>query len=159
MFATAGFKNIGPVNIMKPTLLLRIAAVVTFLFFVGHSAAIPWTPATGPADVQVVEAMKGPSFDVLGSTRTYWDFYFGFGITISYMLLLQAVVLWQLATLAKTNAARLLPIIAVFFIGFVVNIFFAAKYFFVIPIVNSALIAIILALAFIAAGKAKENMN
>jgi hypothetical protein len=138
---------------MKASLLLRIAAIVTLLFFAGHTAGIPWTPSLGPDELRVVEAMKGPSFDVVGSTRTYWDFYFGFGVTISYLLLLEAIVLWQLGTLAKTEAIRLRPIIAVFFFGFLVNIFLAAKYFFVIPLVMSVLVAILLALAFYAAGK------
>jgi len=142
---------------MKTSLLLRIAAVITLLFFAGHTAGIPWTPALGPEEARVVTAMKGPSFDVVGSTRTYWDFYFGFGVTISYLLLLEAVVLWQLGSLAKTNAERLRPIIAVFFIGFVVNTFLAAKYFFVIPLAMSVVIAVLLALAFYVAGRSPEN--
>jgi hypothetical protein len=136
---------------MKTPLLLRIAAVITLLFFAGHTSGIPWTPAVGPEQQPVIDAMKGPSFDVLGSMRTYWDFYFGFGVTISYLLLLEAVVLWQLGTLAKSDAARLRPIIAVFFIGFVVNTFLAVEYFFVIPVIMSAIIAILLALAFYSA--------
>ena len=144
---------------MKASLLLRIAALITLLFFAGHTAGIPWTPALGPDEVRVVEAMKGPSFDVVGSTRTYWDFYFGFGVTISYLLLLEAVVLWQMGGLAKTMAARLRPVIAVFFLGFVVNTYLAAKYFFVIPLVMSIVIAVLLALAFYAAGKPTENVS
>jgi hypothetical protein len=140
---------------MKTSLLLRVAAIVTLLFFAGHTAAIPWTPAVGPAEMPVITAMKGPSFDVMGSSRTYWDFYFGFGVTISLLLLLTAVVLWQLATLAKTEAARLRPIIAAFLIAFAVNAVLALKYFFVIPLVMSVVIAILLALAFYAASTRK----
>ena len=141
---------------MKTSLLLRIAAIVTLLFFAGHTASIPWTPAVGPAEMPVIAAMKGPSFDVMGSTRTYWDFYFGFGVTISLLLLLSAVVLWQLATLAKTEAARLRPIITAFFIAFAVNAVLALKYFFIIPVVMSVVIAILLALAFYSAGSRKK---
>ena len=142
---------------MKTSLLLRIAAVVTLLFCAGHTAGIPWTPAVGPAELPVVEAMKGPSFDVIGSTRTYWDFYFGFGLTISLLLLLAAVVLWQLAALARTDARRLRPIIAAFLLAFFGNTILTQKYFFVIPVVMSIVIAILLGLAFYAAGKNKTG--
>jgi hypothetical protein len=51
---------------MKAPLLLRIAAVITFLYFAGHTAGIPWTPAAGPEEMPVLEAMKSHSFEVLG---------------------------------------------------------------------------------------------
>jgi hypothetical protein len=74
---------------MKAPLLLRIAAVITFLYFAGHTAGMPWTPAVGPAELPVLEAMKSHSFNAEGFTRTYWDFYFGFGAIISGYLLVQ----------------------------------------------------------------------
>ncbi|MEO8573180.1 MAG: hypothetical protein ABI481_04365 [Pyrinomonadaceae bacterium] len=40
---------------MKTSTLLRIAAVLTFLLFAGHSSAIPWTPGEAPADMVVIE--------------------------------------------------------------------------------------------------------
>lgn len=141
---------------MKPSILLRIAAIIMLLYFAGHTAGIPWTPAVGPAELPVIDAMKGQSFEVIGSTRTYWDFYFGFGVIISIYQLLLAVVLWQLAGLAKTDAARLRPIIASLLIAFVVNAILAWKYFFAIPVVMSVVIAIVLALVFYAAGKSKS---
>jgi hypothetical protein len=91
---------------MKSSTFLRIAAVITFLYFAGHTAGIPWTPAVGPAEVPVLDAMKAHSFDVLGSKRTYWDLYFGSGLIISLYLLVQAVVLWQLGSLAKREPAE-----------------------------------------------------
>jgi hypothetical protein len=99
----------------------------------------------------VVEAMKSDHFPVIGVSRSYWDFYFGFGLIISVMQLLQAIVLWQLGTLAKTDAARLRPIIAVFCASLVINAILSWMYFFVIPVVTALLIAICLLLAFISA--------
>src|SRR5689334_2743894 len=112
---------------MKTSTFLRIASILTLLYFAGHTSGAPWTPDDGPGSVSVIEAMKGHSFDVIGSTRTYWDFYFGFGIIISLFLALQAVVLWQLASLAKTEPLRVRPIVAVFFIAFVINSVLAWK--------------------------------
>jgi len=136
---------------MKTSTLLRIAAVLMFLYFAGHTSGAPWTPGEAPADIAVVDAMKSDHFQVIGVSRSYWDFYFGFGLIISAMQLLQAVVLWQLGTLAKTDAARLRPIIAVFFVSLVVNAILSWMYFFAIPIVMALLIAICLLLAFVSA--------
>src|SRR3954454_19237216 len=99
---------------MKASTFLRVAAVITFLFFLGHTSGFPWTPGEAPADHAVIEAMHADSFPVLGSSRSYWDFYIGFGLIISVLQLVEAIVLWQLGGLAKTDAARLRPIIAVF---------------------------------------------
>ena len=41
---------------MKAPLLLRISAVITFLYFAGHTAGIPWTPAVGPAGSSAMAA-------------------------------------------------------------------------------------------------------
>ena len=66
---------------MKTSTLLRIASVVTFLYFAGHTAGMPWTPGEGPAELAVIEAMKSNRFAATGSSRTYWDFYFGFEVS------------------------------------------------------------------------------
>ena len=140
---------------MKPTIFLRIAAIITLLYFAGHTSGIPWTPDTGPEAMPVIDAMKSHSFDLIGSMRTYWDFYFGFGVTISLFLLVLAVMLWQLGSMAKTDALRIRGLVASFLVLFIINTVLAWKYFFVIPLVTSAAITICLALAFITAGLSK----
>lgn len=138
---------------MKTSTFLRIASVFTSLYFAGHTAGMPWTPGEGPADLAVIEAMKSNRFAAMGSSRTYWDFYFGFGVIISVLQLVQAVVLWQLGSLAKTDASRLRPIIASLFIAFIANAIIGWMYFFAVPVVMAVVIAICLALAFVSAGK------
>jgi len=103
----------------------------------------------------VLEAMRSHSFDADGFKRTYWDFYFGFGVIISAYLLVQAVVLWQLGSLARTDAARIRPIAASFLVGFLINAFLAWKYFFAIPLINAILISVCLALALVFSGRSK----
>jgi hypothetical protein len=136
---------------MRTFTLLRMAAVIMFLYFAGHTLGAPWTPGEAPTDIAVVNAMKTDHFPVIGVERSYWDFYFGFGLVISVMQLLQAVLLWQLATLAKTDAARLRPIIAVFCVSLFINAVLGWMYFFAIPLVMALLIAICLLLAFVSA--------
>ena len=141
---------------MRTTYLLRAAAIVTLFFFAGHSSGYPWTPDVGPGSSGVIDAMKGHSFDVVGSIRTFWDFYIGFGLAISLFQLLQAIVLWQLAGIARVNAATVRPIIAVFCVAYFINALLALKFLFVIPVVTSLVIALILAFAFYFAGRTRS---
>jgi hypothetical protein len=101
-----------------------------------------------PQDLAVLNAMKADRFDVAGSTRTYWDFYFGFGLAISGYLALQATVLWQIAPLVKNAALPIRPIVAAFFMAFVANAVVVSMYFFLIPLVFAIAIVLCLALAF-----------
>jgi hypothetical protein len=140
---------------MKSPVFLRIASIITLLYFAGHTAGMPWTPAVGPGEVPVLEAMKNHNFVTEGFKRTYWDFYFGFGVIISGYLLVQAIVLWQLGSLAKTDTLRVRPIVASFFVAFIINAVLAWKYFFAVPVVMAVAISVCLALAFVTAGRAK----
>ncbi len=136
---------------MKPWLWLRIAAVATLLYCGGHMLGAPWTPITGAQEMAVIEAMRSVRFDVMGNSRTYWDFYVGFGAVISGYLAVQAVVLWQLGTLAKNDPAPIRPIIAAFFVAFVVNAMLVWMYFFVVPLILAAAIAVCLGVAYVLA--------
>ena len=84
----------------------------------------------------------------MGNTRTYWDFYYGFGVIIIGYLAVQSVVLWQLAELARVNPSQVRPIIAAFFVAFAVNAVLAWTYFFALPAILAGAIAVCLAFAF-----------
>lgn len=140
---------------MKAPLFLRIASVITLLYFIGHTAGMPWTPTVGPGEAPVLEAMKTQSFEAEGFKRTYWDFYFGFGVIVSAFLLVQAVALWQIGSLARTDAVRVRPIVASFLVAFILNAILAWKYFFALPAVMAASISLCLAIALVTARKAK----
>lgn len=135
---------------MNLCLLLRIASIITLLFAVGHSMGAPWTPVNEAAPASVVEAMKSVSFDAMGSRRTFWDFYFGFGVSISIYLFAQTAVLWLVATLAKAQPDAARPFVVVLLIAYAVNIYVTWQYFFVIPLVLSIVMVTCLALALIA---------
>jgi hypothetical protein len=136
---------------MKAFHFLRAAAVLTLLYCAGHTMGMPWTPYTDPEATSVLEAMKSHHFEAEGFKGTYWDLYFGFGLIISVYLLVQAVVLWQLASLARMDAMRLRPIVVSFLIAFVINVALSFQYFFIVPVVMAGLIAICLALALVLA--------
>jgi hypothetical protein len=105
----------------------------------------------------VVEAMKSNQFDVMGATRSYWEFFIGYGLTISISVLLQAVVFWHLAGLAKTDPRRMRPIIAAFLFANLGFAILAWKYFFIPPLVGDLLITTALGLAYLRAARKETN--
>jgi hypothetical protein len=138
---------------MKAFHFLRIASVITLLWFAGHTAGRPWTPYTDPEALPILEAMKNHSFEAEGFKGTYWDLYYGFGLMISAYVLVQAVVLWQVSTLAKTDAIRVRPIVASFLVSFIISGAVAWQYFFIVPVVMAGVIALCLALALVLASR------
>src|ERR1700739_2645437 len=97
---------------MTTTLFLRIASAISLLFTLGHTAGglKKWSPM---GDNEVLKAMTAVHFDVMGANRSYLDFYMGFGWSLSVAMLMQTVLLWQMASLAQTNPAGVRPMIAV----------------------------------------------
>ena len=138
---------------MKAFHFVRIAAVLTLLYCAGHTIGMPWTPYTNPEAMPILEAMKNHSFEAEGFKGTYWDLYFGFGLIISAFLLVQAAVLWQVASLARTDALRVRPIVVSFLIAFIINAALSWKYFFVVPVVMSGVISLCLAISLVLASR------
>ena len=136
---------------MKTALFLRIASVVSFLFAAGHTLGgrKSWT-FTG--ETEVLQPMRTYQIQTMGVTRTYMDFYRGFGFTLSVYLLLQAVVLWQLASLARANAAQVRPIILSVLVASAVNAVLTWRYIFPVPALFSVVVTAFVAAAFVAAG-------
>ena len=134
---------------MKATLLLRIASVLTLIHCVLHTiGGVFGSPKHGVEEIAVVETIKSHHFDVMGSMRSYWDFFFGYGLFVTIVLLVNSVFFWQLATLSKTNPAWMRPILGLFCLNFLVMAIVSWKYFFIAPAVTELLIAACLALAF-----------
>ena len=138
---------------MKPTLFLRIASVLTFLFCAGHTiGGVFGNPAPG-VQAFVVQTMKANAFDAMGSRRTWWDFNIGYGLLVSVTLLVHAILFWHLGNLVKTEGPRLRMILALLFVEFAAQAPIAGRYFFIGPCVLSILIAACLAVAFFTAGR------
>jgi hypothetical protein len=140
---------------MKSSTALRITSLITLIFAAGHflGGMESWSPV---GETEVLKAMKSFRFDAEGVTRTYFDFYLGFGFILSVYLFLQAVLLWQLAALAKTEALRLRPLIVSFFIASVVAAGLSWKFIFAVPAVSFVVIAVGLGFAFFAASRDKD---
>jgi hypothetical protein len=128
---------------MKTTILLRITSILSLLFAVLHTlgGTKSWSPV---GDNEAFRVMRSFRFDVEGVSRTYLDFYVGFGFTVSVYQLLQAVLLWQLATIAKTDSIQARPLIVSFFVASLACMLVAKIFIFTVPAVFSAVIAVCL---------------
>ena len=131
---------------MSASLLHRIAAVLLVLFSIGHTLGFRKPDARWGADA-VVASMRTVHFDVGGFTRSYWDFYLGFGYFVTVFLLFAAVLCWQLGRRSH-GAAVLSPVVtwglAICFVGVTVLNW---KYFFLVPGIFSSVITSCLILA------------
>jgi hypothetical protein len=132
---------------MRTVIFLRIASVLTFIHAALHTIGGVFGKAAPGPEQAVVTAMQVNQFQVMGVTRTFWDFYMGFGLGASVFLTVEAVVFWQLSSLAKTDALRLRPVIAAFLVGFLGMAVVSYRYFFAAPVITEILIALCLGLA------------
>jgi hypothetical protein len=133
---------------MRASLFLRIASVISTLTFAGHTLGgrRDWSPM---GDNEVLEAMKGVRFEPMGVSRTYLDFYRGFGLSLSVFLLAQAIVLWQLAPLTTVAPGRTKHIIATFVLASLACTIIAWVLILPLPAILSAVLTVCLALAYL----------
>jgi hypothetical protein len=119
---------------MKASMLYRIAAVLLVLFDAGHTSGFPWSDPNWGVDIGSV---RSTHFYIMGFSRTYWDFYVGFGLFISVFLLLAVVLAWQLGRLPRESLALMRGTAWAFSLCFAAISVLSWKYFFIVPIVFS----------------------
>ena len=81
----------------------------------------------------------------------------GMGLTASIFLTIVAIVLWQLSSLAKTDACRLRPICMSFLLAFLLLAVNSSIYFFPAPVFVELLIAICLAMTIFASRPRRQS--
>src|SRR6202167_1795610 len=129
---------------MRASMFYRIAAVLLLLFDAGHSSGFPWSDPKWGAGLG---SMRSTHFYIMGSSRTYWDFYVGFGLIVSVFLLLSVVLAWQLGGLPPESLAKMRGTAWTFALFFAAIAVLDWKYFFIIPIVFSIVITLTLTAA------------
>jgi hypothetical protein len=141
---------------MKPTLFLRSAAALTFLHAVLHTIGGVFSkPDPGPGTV-AMEAMTANRFLLVNVMRSYADLYRGMGLMVTIFLTVEALLFWQLASMAKTDAHRLRPILATFAVAYLALAVNSYTYFFIAPVLNEILIAVCLAVAYATATPSRK---
>jgi hypothetical protein len=135
---------------MRTTPLLRIASVISLLLAAGHTlgGSDSWSPV---GESEVLKAMRTFRFEISGVSRTYLDFYLGFGFILSVYFLLQAILLWQLAAIARTEPLKVRPMIASFALASLACALLSLRFIFPVPVVFSGVLTVVLGLAFFAA--------
>jgi hypothetical protein len=131
--------------------LYRIAAALILLFDIGHSAGFPWSDPKWGVDTI---AVRSSHFQIFGFSRTYSDFYVGFGLFVSVFLLLAAVLAWQLGNVPAQTQSLVRATAWVLSLSFVAVTVLSWMYFFAIPIVFAGLISACLVSATAISAKA-----
>jgi len=128
---------------MSPKVLLRIAAAAAAVFTLGHTlGGMIFATSHGPAGEAVLAALGAYRFDMMGTSRSHLDFYVGEGWYLTAALAVLVAMCWLLSDAAEESPAlvrRLSLIIALFF---VTSVGLCAAFFFIAPLVMSAVAAL-----------------
>lgn len=127
---------------MSAAAFLRAAAIIAVVQWVAHTTLfVRATPTHGSEESAVIATMQSHSFDFAGAARSYWDFYYGYGLMAAFVVLVEAILFWQLAGSTAT-APTLVRSIALLLVAYNIgHAMLAARYFFVTPIIPDVLIA------------------
>jgi len=126
--------------------LYRIASVLLLLFAVGHTLGFRQINPNWGVDSLIV-LMRTIHFDVQGLSRSYWDFYTGFGLFGTVFFLFAAFLAWQLGGLPAQTLARVRGIAWALALCFVAVTVLSWTYFFVAPVIFSSVVTICLVAA------------
>lgn len=133
-------------TLTSSTLWLRVSSIVSFLFAAGHTLGgfADWSPI---GETDVLRSMRAFHFDVQGVSRSYMDFYQGFGWGGTVSLLLQAVLLWQLSRRAKDHPQLVRPLVVSFAVASAASTVVTWMYIFAVPGIFSTVLTACLVMA------------
>lgn len=140
---------------MKPSVLYRIAAVLLVLFAVGHTLGFRQIDPKWGID-SLVSSMRSIHFQTQGVIRTYWDFYVGFGLFVTVLLLFLAALTWQLGGLPAATLASMRVLLWALAICFIALTILTWRYFFLAPLVFCIVISLCLITAAWVASSGKR---
>jgi hypothetical protein len=138
---------------VSPSILYRIASVLLVLFGLGHQFGFRRVDPRWGVD-SALGTLKVTQFRVQGMTRTYWDFFSGFGFFVTVLLIFAAILAFQLGGLSKETLQSLGLVTWAFALSFVVITLLTWRYFFIAPLVFSSLVALCLLMAAWSAARA-----
>lgn len=122
---------------------LRVATYLLLLYAFVHTAgALFNTPSFSPAADAVLASMRSVRFPVQGVERTWFNFWFGFGIIDSVFFVSSAAIAWFLGGRSWTERRAFRAITWILFLGYAASIGIILKDFFAGPLLFSSLITI-----------------
>jgi len=124
---------------LKPAIFYRIASVLLLLFAALHTFGFRQIDPKWGVD-SLIGLMQSVHFDIMGTRRTYWDFFVGFGLFFSVFLVFTAVFAWQLAGLPDRTLTLMRGTAWSLVVCFAAVTILSFVYAFIVPIVLSILI-------------------
>lgn len=131
---------------MKASLLYRIASILMLLFAAGHTFGFRQIDPKWGVD-SLVQSMKSIHFNANGSDRTYWDFFVGFGLFVTALMVFASIVAWQFSNLRAETLAQMRIGAWGFVVCFGVVAYLSWRYFFLVPVIFSVSILLCLTAA------------
>lgn len=131
---------------MKARILYRISSVLLLLFAAAHTFGFRQTDPKWGVD-SLIGSMRSVRFNAQGFSRTYWDFFVGFGLFVTVFLVFAAVLAWQLGSLAPETLALMRGPTWTLVICFAAVTILSWRYFFIAPLVFAILITVCLTAA------------
>jgi hypothetical protein len=110
--------------------LLRATSVLSLALVAGNTFVLVGMPSRGLSEIALFEWMQMYRFDMMGVTRSHWDFYRGLSLFFNFNFLLLAGLLWRLGASAEAQPALVKPLIGTAFLGYLLFATVAWLYFF-----------------------------
>lgn len=135
---------------MKPKLLIRIAAGCMLFFAFGHSMGhFTRHEVTTQTEKDVLKIMSENKFDLFGHTTSYDGMYTGISLDLIFTLLAFTIILWLISTISTTDkktAFNLLLPLTLCVLGFSVTGFL---FFFPVPAITCLVTVLLSVVALI----------
>jgi hypothetical protein len=131
---------------MKASLLYRMASILLLLFAAGHTLGFRQIDPKWGVD-SLIQSMRSIHFNANGFDRTYWDFFVGFGLFVTVLMVFASIIAWQLGGLSAETLAAMRISAWGFVICFAVVAYLSWRYFFMLPVIFSIAIFLCLAVA------------
>ena len=129
---------------ISPVMLIRLSSILVVLLMAGHTSAYPWASTHGPQEIALAASMKAVEFEFAGERSTYWGLYFGWGLLISVLLLMLAVVLWLISDLCRLAPRRIGIITGCISVTCLVGAYLSFRFFYLPPTLMFSVICFIL---------------
>lgn len=125
----------------RVSFILRAASLLVFVQYAAHGSLFLLS-ITAPRPSPIAAIVASPR-------HSYWDLYVGYGLLAILSGVIEAVLLWQVALLARNDARRVRPIMVLFILGNVAHAYLVWTYFsLVAPVAFDLFTAGLLAFAF-----------
>jgi len=120
---------------------LRLATYLLLVYAFVHTAgALLNTPSFSPAADTVLASMRAVRFPVQGVERTWFNFWFGFGLIDSVFFIASAAIAWFLGGRPPAERRALRAITWILFLSYAASIVIILQDFFAGPLLFSSLI-------------------